>query len=373
VDEGEISDHLRAIVSRATFGTPDGPVALSKLTPLAAGWQSEAPSRATVCLDLVVKAGTAQLLDDASLMRVVNEGCPGVFPAVVDCRKVGDGDVLLVMEFIAEPTSFHKHLFVAGSLDNRSSEAFAAELTAIIQSVHAVPLWREARVEDPYTPRLREKIAQVVTADRELSGIWDREIQILDRKIDGLNGLLGRIETRVNAAMASWRTVTLHGDPHIGNILYGGRGQYRVRMIDPNSPVSPGDPVYDFGKLLHWVTPPGWAAADVTAVSAGLEHRADRLSFSPTVNERATLSFERTRVALEEAVRERLRVALTETEALRLPLATATAHVGLARLLARDGELEAARFSLAYALWELAACVDGFARGATDRNGHPAA
>jgi hypothetical protein len=134
-------------------------------------------------------------------------------------------------------------------------------------------------------------------------------------------------------------------------------------LIDPNPEIGFSQPLYDIGKLLHWVEPVGWAQVTPQACEAEWHARVGRGRWSLNAwVEGVSRAAEQRRKYIEERVNE-LANAYRGGYGVRftpmLALARASAHVGLAALLTGRSNLSVRRFVLAHALRALMACSDG--------------
>lgn len=352
MNEDALAKHVLRILS-ASAGIESASIRVSDVHALSGGVQGvEPPSRLTLAVSLVAKIGDQSLLEDAGMMAHVNSHAGILFPSVLKCEAV-EGHHVLVMSFVDNMFSVHKEIF-GGHIGCDEAEKLAVEAVSTVSSIHSTPLWREPSISDPYTRRLRNKINEAIARDTQLADLWTSAIEVGEELIPNLSSRLEQIERWASAAVHGWRFVTLHGDPHIGNLLCSVRPDTKVRPIDPNSAVSPGDVVYDAGKLIHWASAVGWAAFDPSAVTCEVRRRSGRIALCPLLNERARADIEYVRQCYESATRAAIASRLQKSELERLPLSTATAHVGLARLLAIKKSTEAARFCVATALSELA-------------------
>lgn len=202
---------------------------------------------------------------------------------------------------------------------------------------------------------MRRKLADIATGNRILRSFFARPFVCMGVECRPLEETLQACEKWVADQLPKIEPALLHGDPHLGNVFLSSEG--RARFIDPNPEACIGDPMYDYGKLLHWIEPVGWAAVDprvcMSRLIGGGSGRNPVPQLTAWLSNRVPTAPERRRRWAEEDFRERFSGESPDRRA-RLALATATAHVGLARLLSKRRRQGAALFVLAHALRSLA-------------------
>ena len=173
-----------------------------------------------------------------------------------------------------------------------------------------------------------------------------------------LNNLLCRLEAWLETIMPSVPCVLVHGDPHLRNVMVRHHGTgLAVRFIDPNPEQGFTDPAYDFGKLLHFAEPVGWALGWPQMCRAAFSHAGAAWTLNAHLHD-APASSKRRQAYLEREVHKRigkLNWAQNPTWLARLHVSRASAHLGLLTRFSDPNAREARLFVLAHALAALAA------------------
>ncbi len=292
-----------------------------------------------VDLKLVVKLGDAELDDHAALMRAVNASRERTFPRVLHVGSLDDGRRFMLMEeFVGfEPLldRLYQSALEPSGVDRLADKALELVL-AVQRSGYGGPV-----NDDPYRTRILQKL------ERALAGLPPGEAEAIRTRAGVLETQEGalpcpswrdlrrRLEGR--PLPGRWEPLPIPGDPHIGNVMVRryGRSGWGARLIDPNCTIGRTDPLYDLGKLLHWAEPVGWSRLRSWRGGAAME-------LSPTWRMReqrapSSAAAEERRQRLEARIRGAIGRFADHSPAStqRLHLAVASAHLGLADLLAR--------------------------------------
>ena len=127
-----------------------------------------------------------------------------------------------------------------------------------------------------------------------------------------------------------------------------------ARLIDPNPTLGITDPAYDYGKFLHFLEPVGWVRARPESCSARwTAPRGGGRWCLDAEMQNLPRRREMARSAMEADIHRAAERSLGAHDSdwkRALGVATASAHLGLARLAAESGDRKACRFALAYAL-----------------------
>jgi len=204
---------------------------------------------------------------------------------------------------------------------------------------------------DPYTGRLRNKLRALTKLDQKLERIWTSPCEVFGLICSPLEPTLKSIELWLRSQLVTLKPVFLHGDPHLGNIFCRLGAKPKVRFIDPNADACFGDPIYDIGKVLHWIEAVGWAAYKPSLCHARLTNSRgkERIKLASWLSPRTSQAAEQRRQWAEKEFFRIFPVTRTEDKA-RLFISVATAHAGLALLLAKNRRVAASRFVLAHLL-----------------------
>jgi hypothetical protein len=311
----------------------------------------------------VIKLGGPDLQSHRELMEAVNRVRPNTFPEVLDVVELDNGRRLLLMGNLRKYSSLLDLIYRDG-LPEKDVPGILDKVVDAMLAVRKAGELRKGRwpgipmQPDPFTGRLRKKLAEVLKADPEMKPIMTLPGRVMGVPCPPVNELLDHAET-IMAERAQYVTPVLqHGDPHLGNIMVRQYGKgYSVKLIDPNPEVGFTDPLYDIGKLFHWAEPVGWAHVAPEVCLA--DWRCGRSAWELTASqELPDGNAERRRANLVARLKERF---LRRRESGRaeesdgaVAVAKAAAHIGLAALLKADTQRTARRYVLAQTLREMA-------------------
>jgi hypothetical protein len=321
----------------------------------------------TLQVNAAIKLGGAELEAHAALMNAVNMQRPATFAEVLDVVRLDETRWLLLM---AQLRKHETLLDLVYERDTSFTDLARAldKCFAGLAAVHAIPRSTTApdrpnfpAMTDPYTARIRSKLIAAVNAESGMGMLLEKPGRVLGRNCPPLGHLLERLETWLEYVMPRAPQVLVHGDPHLRNIMVRRYGKgLGMRFIDPNPEHGFTDPTYDFGKLLHFAEPVGWALAKPEVCRASLS--ADEAGWTLEAGLRDAPGAARRRQALvERELNERIARsswARDPTWPARLQVAKASAHLGLLTRFADPAVREARLFVLAHALAALAAWND---------------
>lgn len=338
-------------------------VRIGEFETYSGGLKADLVGGLTLHVNAAIKLGGAELVVHASLMNAVNARRPGTFAEVLETVPLDGSRWLLLMAQLRKYETLFDLVFdretTLTALKQALDKTFAG-----LASVHAVvsgnipELGAFAETQDPYTSRVRTKLTATLKGDPELAPMLDTPGQVMGRACPPLSDLLTRPEAWLARAMPDVPRVLIHGDPHLRNVMvrHYGKG-VAARFIDPNPDYGYTDPAYDFGKLLHFAEPVGWALARPTACCGSWRQGSGDWALDATLLATAQAP-ERRRAFLEQEIHARiapLRWARDPTWAARLHVSRASAHLGLLARFSGPGTGDARRFVLAHALAALAA------------------
>jgi hypothetical protein len=310
----------------------------------------------------VLKLDTAELRKHALLMAAVNQRQPGIFPSVLHEQTLSDGRVLLITEECRKHSTLLQIVFE----EKRSQAALAAivgKTLAALDVIHSIAQPTDSSsldlplTPDPFSSRLFTKIPAVL----DLEPSWEI-IQRQPGEIDGtpcppLNDLLSLAQKLCQQWGGQTEARLVHGDAHLGNVLsrrYGSQG-HRVRLIDPNPTIGFSQPIYDYGKLLHWAELVGWAKLQPALCHAQFSASASSWSILTTENMPSLAADQRKFVEslINDAAATRMQAAYGSDFHAMLAIATASAHLGMAALLTGEADCHVRRYVFAHALKRL--------------------
>jgi len=316
----------------------------------------------TLHVNAALKLGGVELVAHAALMNAVNERRPGTFAEVLETVPLDGSRWLLLMAQLRNYETLFDLVFdretTLATLTQALDKTFAG-----LASVHAITsgtvpeLGAFVETQDPYTSRVRTKLTAALKGDPALAPMLDAPGRVQGRACPPLIDLLTRLEAWLARVMPDLPRLLIHGDPHLRNAMvrHYGKG-LAARFIDPNPDYGYTDPAYDFGKLLHFAEPVGWALARPGACRGSWRKGSGGWTLDATLLA-APQAPERRRAFLEQEIHARiarLRWARHPTWAARLHVARASAHLGLLARFSGQGTDDARRFVLAHAVAALA-------------------
>jgi hypothetical protein len=326
------------------------------------GLKADLVGGVTLHVNAAIKLGGIELEAHAGLMNAVNAQRPGTFAEVLDVVSLDETRHLLLMAQLRKHETLLDLVYgretSLGDLGRALDKCLAS-----LQAVHRIAksatpdLQRFPLTVDPYSKRIRPKLVDALNAESDLAPLLERPGRVRGRDCPPLGLLLERLERWLEENMPNAPRVLIHGDPHLRNAMIGRHGKgIALRLIDPNPEHGFTDPAYDFGKLLHFAEPVGWALAKPGVCRANLSAEATGWSLEASLQD-APEAARRRQAFVERTLNERIARsswAKNRTWPARLHVARASAHLGL---LARFGDpegREARLFVLAHALAALA-------------------
>ncbi len=336
-------------------------VRIGEFEPFSGGLKADLVGGVTLEVRAVIKLGGPELRQHARLMNCANRVRPGTCVEVVDLAELEGERWLMMMSRVQAVTLYdavYREATEPSILERAVRKVFEG-----LAAMHAVP-WNPADgfalTPDPFSRRIGPKLVDQWPALGEQAALMRSKPGriVIDSAVfecPPLDGLLQDLSAWLDLHMSAAQPGLVHGDPHLRNamITRHGRG-IAVRFIDPNPEYGYTDPMYDYGKLLHFAEPVGWALleADRSPCRAELVTDGDGWQLSAHLVNAARATEER-RAWLQECIDQRL-VALCAAEggtaSARLAVARASAHLGLlARMQAAD-EMPRRLFVLAHAL-----------------------
>ena len=337
-------------------------VRIGAFEPYSGGLKADLVGGVTLQMNAAIKLGGIELEKHAALMNAVNTRRLGTFAEVLDVVRLDERRWLLLM------AQLRKHETLFDLVFDRDTTALvlrqALDKTfAGLAALHAVAsgsiseLGALSETQDPYTSRVRAKLAATLKGDPALAPMLDAPGRVQGRACPPLIDLLTRLEAWLTREMPYVPRLLTHGDPHLRNVMVRryGRG-LAARFIDPNPDYGYTDPAYDFGKLLHFAEPVGWVLARPGACRGSWRKGSGDWTLDATLLAPPQAP-ERRRAFLEQEIHvriARLPWAQHPTWAARLHVARASAHLGLLARFSGQGTDDARRFVVAHAVAALA-------------------
>lgn len=312
----------------------------------------------TLNVNAVMKLGGVELDMHEILMNEVNKARSNTFAEVLETISLdGDRRLLLMAQLRKYETLFN---LVFGQKTTANS-VFLKILDKAFDGLSAVHTSNLQNLgfkttQNPYFKRIHDKLTSAITADPALTLMLDKSGIILGKYCPPLNNLLDSLNVWLEEVMPAVPKVLIHGDPHLRNIMARGYGKgFAVRFIDPNPDFGFTDRAYDFGKLLHFAEPVGWALAQPSVCHS--EWYSVDSKWSLEAESASTKQAEQRRAYLEKEILARI-TSLNwkddSTWTARLHISRSSAHFGLLALFSGDDNIEARRFVLAHAVAALA-------------------
>ena len=362
--EAELVPAVRTLLARGLSDSfMRACVRIGEFETYSGGLKADLVGGLTLHVNAALKLGGGDLEGHAALMNAVNDLRPGTFAEVLETVPLDGGRWLLLMAQLRKYETLFDLVFERETTLAELRQALDKTFSGLAV-VHAVvprtspKLGHFVETQDPYTPRVRAKLNAALNAEPALAPMLDAPGQVLGLACRPLGDLLTRLEAWLARVMPDVPRLLIHGDPHLRNVMvrHYGKG-LSARFIDPNPDYGYTDPAYDFGKLLHFAEPVGWALARPAACQGCWQLGRDGWTLDATLLT-VPQAPERRRAFLEQEIHARIARliwARDPTWVARLHVARASAHLGLlARFSGQDTE-DARRFVLAHAVAALAA------------------
>lgn len=308
-------------------------------------------------LRAVLKLGGPELRHHRRVMDAVNARAPRTFVEVVHLQRLSPDRYLLLMEALGKSSPLLDYVYYRDTPDS-DLRRLLDRVLAGVKAVHATPVARLERSglqrrRDPFGPRIEDKLSATLAADPQLARMSQQPGSVMGAPCPPLDELLQQLAAWLPAALAPVELRLVHGDPHLRNVMVRRRGPgYSVRLIDPNPDVGISDPLYDLGKVLHWIEPVGWASAAPQHCRAAFGQTRGGWTLDAHLQGNSSAA-ERRRVHAQAHLDRRLQRLLPGLGPLagqRLQVSIAAAHLGFCAILDDPKEQAPRRLALAHAL-----------------------
>lgn len=333
-------------------------VRIGGFEPYAGGLKADLVGGFTLHVNAVLKLGGVELNDHAALMNAVNKHRPGTFAEVLETVQIDGVRWLLMMAQLRKYDTLFDLVFnretTQTDLKNVLDKSFAG-----LAAVHETNPKHSGFVKttNPYTHRIRDKLTAALVGDSAITPMLHNPGKVMGLVCPPLKDLLNKLEAWLKVNMPLVPKVLIHGDPHLRNVMvrrYGKKG-FAVRFIDPNPDYGYTDAAYDFGKILHFAEPVGWALAQPAACRGIWKAGGSKWNLETELH--AAQQAEHRRAFLEKEILERIAGLIWAQDLTwhaRLHVARASAHLGLLARFSEEGASNARRFVLAHAVKALA-------------------
>ena len=360
----ELVPALRSLLSRGlTDSFMRACMRIGRFEIFSGGLKADLVGGVTLHVNAAIKLGGGELEAHAALMNAVNARRAGIFAEVLDVVRLNETRWLLLMAQLRKHETIFDMVFERESTLAALRQALDKTFSGLAV-VHAVVPQTDPRLahfvqtQDPYSQRVRAKLNAALNAEPALAPMLDAPGQVLGLACRPLGDLLTRLEAWLARVMPDVPRLLIHGDPHLRNVMvrHYGKG-LSARFIDPNPDYGYTDPAYDFGKLLHFAEPVGWALARPAACQGCWQLGRDGWTLDATLLT-VPQAPERRRAFLEQEIHARIARliwARDPTWVARLHVARASAHLGLLARFSGQDTGDARRFVLAHAVAALAA------------------
>lgn len=336
-------------------------VRIGESRPLTGGLKSKYVGGLRIDVNTVVKLGNEELKLHRLLMETVNKQFPRTFPQVLQLSEIAEGQLLLFMEQLSGYQSL-LGLTYRRSMSMSRLTYLARRALDLVAAVH------KTKVEigtggaafpsspDPYSDRLERKLNAIINSDPALTIMLDYSGKVNGIPVPPLRNLLQETSRWIKQDLKGIKLRLVHGDPHLGNVLARPRGSgFSCHLIDPNPMVGVSDPLYDYGKVLHWASPVGWAVVNPSKCRGTWRTGSSGWSMSSELID-IPMKAEDRRRHIEKSVWEFLNNSAILMEGdwrARIWISIASAHLGLASILRHGEQLQVRRFVLCQALTSL--------------------
>lgn len=319
-----------------------------------------------------LKIGTTELIQHRQMMRYVNGVRPKTFPDVLGERSLADGRVMLITEDFTEYVTLLNKVYHE-STRSAEFERIVGHVCDALGAMHSLsqksaPALRSIPVTpEPFMARLHEKFSDIVKSDPDLHVILDRPGEIMQCPCLPAGKLLDNAAIVAKSVAETLPLRLVHGDPHFANIMVrkSGKNGYRVRLIDPNPLIGFSQPLYDYGKLMHWCEPVGWAKVNPSVCRAKFLYSKKKRRWNMAIaTEGISQAAENRRRSVWRLIHrsaQSLRQDYGEHFDFMLSIATASSHIGLAAFLNERRLVQARRFVVAHTMKRLAISSNGAA------------
>lgn len=239
-------------------------VRIGEVLPKTAGLKSNFVGHIRIDVNTIVKIHTEELNLHKSLMEKVNSQIPNkkIFPNILQVTKINDSKYIMLMEELLKHESFLTYIYVKATKQTEL-EILTKKVLENLSIIHETPILVSDNFKsnrNPYYKRIKEKIYEILSNDKELSIMDKHNGRINNNYIISIESMLSNLNSWLKDNIQDIKLSLNHGDYHLENILFRPRGRgYSCLTIDPNPLVGESDPLYDFGKLLHWIDIVGWA------------------------------------------------------------------------------------------------------------------
>lgn len=225
------------------------------------GLKSDYVGHVRIDVNTVIKTHSSELELHKALMEEVNKN-EKVFPEVLQLTKLDDGLYIMLMEELVKYDTFLKFIYDKNLSDKELEKLTtkALEKLSIIHNTETKNLNNLSVNSNPYYERIKGKINDVFKSDKELKQLKILKCKINNKEVLSVSEILKQLKNWLKKDLINNNLQLAHGDYHLANILFRPRGKgYSCLTIDPNPLIGVSDPIYDFGKLLHWIDIVGWA------------------------------------------------------------------------------------------------------------------
>jgi len=324
------------------------------LKKLSGGMKSILVGQLTLDLGTVIKLEKSGLKDHHQLMSSVNKIYPRTFVEVAEeLYKLDDGRHLLLM---AEQRKYDTLL---EKVYRRPSRAWQIERQIDKTIGLLMNIWKAGEKlqgkfdENPFKikDRIVTLLVPTIMADPELAPMLHQEGSVNGFPCAPVSELLEEVENWYSTQAKDFPLRLAHGDLHFGNVFARRYGNgYSVRAIDPNPTIGFTDPLYDIGKLLHWAEPVGWTRVNPGGCSVDWKLCGKKWTLHAAIEGKRIRAAEKRRGWAQTHILARLPSLanyLGPGWRERLPLAVASAHLGLAALSCEESISNTRRTALA--------------------------
>ncbi len=338
-------------------------VRIGEFQPFGGGLKADLVGGLRIDVNAVLKLGNGELVRHEAMMNEVNRRQPRTFAEIISVVQLADNRFLLLMEQLRKHETFLDRVYLHDTRQADLAHILKKGLDSL-SAIHRIgssdPGAPALAVTHPvFSARLRPRLADLIRNDPRLHTLWDHAGEVIGMRCPPVKELLDQLTDWEQRTAESIEPRLVHGDPHLRNLMARRYGKgFSARWIDPNPEIGYTDIAYDYGKLLHFAEPVGWAVVDAKYCQARLELSKTERSWRLDANvPGAPKAAETRRAFVEKLLWEHLHSDQsdpTSIEPRRIHAARASAHAGLLPRMQAGNETAARDFVLAHTLHALA-------------------
>lgn len=332
-------------------------VRIGEVNPINGGLKSNFVGHIRIDVNTVVKTHSEELKLHKILMEKVNDNKNSVkvFPEIVQLIELNKDLYIMLMEELLKFETFLE-LIYSKNLKYNELEKLIFKTMERISIIHRTKIEENINFPvntNPYNKRIKEKINQILKLDKDLDKTKNLNGIINNKDVLPISELLTKLQSWLKTDLVNLDPRLVHGDYHLGNILFRPRGRgFSCLTIDPNPLIGISDPIYDFGKLLHWIDIVGWAKYKPEYCKSDWSSTKNKWELNYRLNNEPR-SVKHRRETTDKILKKHLEhysVKFCGDWEKRLNISLASAHLGLAVIFDKPENADVRRFIFARAI-----------------------